>query len=72
MPARITFLRTLTASTASLMLLAAPWSAPSARAQQGAPPDQQQQQPAAQALERIPVTFEHSRHAGRSSCILVG
>jgi hypothetical protein len=50
MPARITFLRTLTASTASLMLLAAPWSAPSARAQQGAPPDQQQQQPAAQAL----------------------
>jgi hypothetical protein len=23
-------------------------------------------------LERIPVTFEHSLHAGRSSCILVG
>jgi hypothetical protein len=51
MPARTPFLRTLTASTASLMLLAAPWSAPSALAQQGAPPDQQQQQqPAAQAL----------------------
>ena len=50
MPARTTFLRTLTASTASLMLLAAPWSAPSALAQQGAPPDQQQQQPAAQVL----------------------
>jgi hypothetical protein len=52
MPARTPFLRTLTASTASLMLLAAPWSAPSALAQQGAPPDQQAQpqQPAAQAL----------------------
>jgi hypothetical protein len=49
MPARTTFLRTLTASTASLMLLAAPWSAPSALAQQGAPPDQQQQ-PAAPVL----------------------
>jgi hypothetical protein len=48
MPARTTFLRTLTASTASLVLLAAPWSAPSALEQQGAPPDQQQQ--AAQGL----------------------
>jgi hypothetical protein len=24
------------------------------------------------ALERIPVTFKHSPHDGRSSCILVG
>jgi hypothetical protein len=23
-------------------------------------------------LERIPITFEHNLHAGRSSCILVG
>ena len=49
MPARTPFLRTFMASTASLMLLAAPWSAPSALAQEGPPPDQQQQ-PVAQVL----------------------
>src|SRR5947209_7222754 len=49
MPPRTPFLRTLMASTASLMLLAAPWSAPSALAQEGPPPDQQQQ-PVAQVL----------------------
>jgi hypothetical protein len=48
MPARTTFLRTLMAPAASLVLLAAPWSVPAALAQQGAPPAQQQ--PAAQPL----------------------
>jgi hypothetical protein len=48
MPARTTILRTLMASAASLVLMAAPWSVPSAVAQQDAPPAQQQ--PAAQPL----------------------
>ncbi|HEY4406420.1 MAG TPA: DUF3300 domain-containing protein [Xanthobacteraceae bacterium] len=47
MPARTTFLLTTAAFATAFVLLAAPWSAPSAVAQ-GAPPDQQQ--PAAQPL----------------------
>src|SRR5437763_14029 len=66
MPPRTPFLRTLMASTASLMLLAAPWSAPSALAQEGPPPDRQPAglQPAARAARARPAADHHRWPAG--------